>query len=419
MRRSVTTRATALLSTLLLSGGLAQAADLPRRAAPLEIPVEAPGWAGFYTGFDIGYMDTRARVREPAARGNYRLTGYGGGSFIGYNWQFGQVVTGLEGIISIHETKGNLRVRRTTGAQGDHLWSADVKGRLGYSFGAFLPFVSGGYATTEFHQHSAANLFQDGDIRRHDGFTVGAGLEYALTRNISTRFEYEYARFDRQTYVHDGIAHRVGLEGHSFKGALILREGRGGAAESFLPGILPPGRGYGGVLLGYGFGETDFRRPRGARTRVDIEGGEIGIFGGYDLLLGNGFFVGYDSHVNVTDIGGRSIGPAGTIDAQILWNGATRARAGVTLGSFSPFLTGGFALAQQRLRSFATNALTNEMHYGATGGAGIDVALTDRWFTRAEYAYTAYQRANHEVDLAPSRVLTDHHELRFGIGYKL
>ena len=415
----MTSRASAVLSTLLLTGGLAHGADLPRRAAPVAIPVEAPGWAGFYTGFDFGYMDTRAHVREPVARGRYNLTGYGGGSFVGYNWQFGSVVAGLEGIISIHETKGELRPGRTTGAQGDHLWSAGLKGRLGYSFGAFLPYVAGGYATTEFHQHSAANLFQNGDIRRHDGFTVGAGLEYAWTRHISTRFEYEYANYDRKTYVHDGVAHRVGLEGHSFKGALIFREGRGGAAESLLPGILPPGRAYGGVLAGYGFGETDFRRQRGGGTRVDIDGGLGGIFGGYDLLFGNGYFVGYDSHVSVADIGGRSTGPGGAIDAQILWNGATRGRAGVTLGSFSPYVAGGFALAQQRLRSFASNALTSEMHYGATVGAGVDFALTNRWFTRAEYAYTGYVRANHEVDLAPSRVITDHHEVRFGIGYKL
>jgi outer membrane immunogenic protein len=114
------------------------------------VPLEPPGWAGFYTGFDVGYMDTRVDVREPAGRGRYNATGYGGGSFIGYNWQFGSVVAGLEGIISIHETKGELRPSRTTGAQGDHLWSAGVKGRLGYSFGAFLPYVAGGYATTEF-----------------------------------------------------------------------------------------------------------------------------------------------------------------------------------------------------------------------------------------------------------------------------
>lgn len=408
-----------MLSTILLTGGLAQGADLPRRALPVIAAPEVLGWAGFYTGTDFSYMDTRAQVREPGARGRYNLTGYGGGSIIGYNWQFGSVVAGLEGIISIHETKGNLRIGPTTGAQGDHLWSAGFRGRLGYSFGAFLPYVTGGYATTEFHQHSAANLFQDGDIRRHDGFTVGAGVEYAWTRHISTRFEYEYSNYDRKNYVHDGIGHGVSLEGHAFKGALILREGRGGPAESLLPGILPPGRGYGGVLVGYGFGETDFQRQRGGRTRVDIDGGEGGIFGGYDLLFGNGYFVGYDSHVNITDIGGRNTGAGGTIDVQVLWNGATRARAGVTLGSFSPFVAAGFALSQERLRSFATNALTNEMHYGATVGAGVDYALTDRWFTRAEYAYTGYKRANHEVDLAPSRVVTDHHEVRFGLGYKL
>lgn len=414
----MTFRAGVVLSTVLLTGGLAHGADLlPRRAVPVAA---APilGWEGFYTGFDVSYMDTRAQVREAFARGRYNLTGYGGGSFIGYNWQFGSVVAGVEGIISIHETKGDLRRGPTTGAQGDQLWSAGVRGRLGYSFGAFLPYISGGYATTEFHQHSPV-LFQDGQINRHDGFTVGAGLEYAFTRHISARVEYEYAHFDPKTYVHDGIGHRVSLEGHSIKGALILREGRGGPSESFLSGILPPGRGYGGVLVGYGFGESDFQRQRGGRTRVDVEGVEGGIFGGYDFLFGNGTFVGYDSFVNISDIGGRNTGPGGTIDVQLLWTGATRARAGVTYGAVSPFLAAGFALAQERTVSVASGALSNEMHYGGTVGAGLDIALGERWFTRAEYAYTAYMSNKPKVDLTINKLTTDHHEVRFGLGYKL
>jgi hypothetical protein len=219
--------------------------------------------------------------------------------------------------------------------------------------------------------------------------------------------------------VHDGIGHRVGLEGHSFKGALILREGRGGPAESFLPGILPPGRGYGGVLAGYGFGETDFRRARGGRTRVDIDGGLGGIFGGYDLFFGNGYFVGYDSHVAIADIGGRSTGAGGTIDAQILWSGATRARAGVTFGSFSPFLAGGFALAQQQLRSFGSNALTVEMHYGATAGRRHRLRHHRKLVHPGRIRLHGVSAREPRGRSGAEPRHTDHHEVRFGIGYKL
>ncbi len=411
-------RAAFLVSVAALGAGFAQAADMPPQGALPGAAAPVLTWDGFYTGFDFGYQHTRARVREPSARGRYPLDGYGGGSFIGRNWQFGSVVAGLEGYINIYETKGDLRIGPTTGAQGDHLWSAGVKGRLGYSVGAFLPFVTAGIATTEFHQHSAIR-FQDGDVRQHHGVTAGAGLEYAWTPGISTRIEYEYSGFGRKTYLHDGVPHRVSLDGHAFKAALVLRESRDGPATGFLSALLGPGRGYGGVLAGYSWGESDFKRPGGARTRIEIDGGEAGIFGGYDLLFAGGWFVGYDSFVNLSSVSGRGAGAAGPIAIDILWSGATRARAGISWGAFSPYLAGGFALAQEEATSVATGERSLEMHYGATIGAGIDYALTDRWFTRAEYAYTSYQRNRPKLDSAVNGLTTDQHRVQFGLGYRM
>lgn len=92
-----------------------------------------------------------------------------------------------------------------------------------------------------------------------------------------------------------------------------------------------------------------------------------------------------------------------------------RARAGYTLGSFMPFVTGGLALAQYQLNNTATLVITevdadptsapvlpainpfgvpvtltsrnSGVAYGFAGGAGVDVALTENVFLRGEWQY--------------------------------
>ncbi len=398
--------------------GSAMAADLPSRAAPI-FPVAAPllqPWDGFYSGFGIGYMWSRVSVRQPAASGSYDLDGTTGIRFIGRDWQFGQVVAGLQAEIGIHETKGRLGAGPVLfGAQSDQLWSAGFKGRVGYAFGMILPYVSLGVGTTQLHQHSAVD-FADGDVNRHLGFTAGAGVDIAWTPGFTTRLEYEYGDYGRETYFHDGIANRVDLTTHTVKLAAIFREVPGTGPG----GTLAPGRGgsYAGVMAGYTLADTALRRPGGARTSSEPDGFEAGLFSGYDLRLGT-VFVGFDGTFMGSDVTGRGTGAAGPIRTDILWSGTTRGRFGGTFGAFSPYIAAGFALAQVETVSLASGNLDIGMVYGGTAGIGVDYAITDRWFTRAEYSYTSYARSKPRLYGVSNRRDLDRHDIRFGIGYRL
>ncbi len=406
------------MGAAMLLSGAALAADLPARAAPpppVPAIVAVQTWDGFHAGTGIGFMWTRAVTRQGGGLRRYDLDGTTSVTSLGRDWQFGSVVAGLQGELGFHETKGRLGTAARLGVQGDHLWTAGLKGRLGYAFGTVLPFVTLGVAGTEYNQHSLV-VNQDGDLKQHLGFTAGAGVEIAWTRGFATRFEYEYADYGRESYRHDGRNHAVELSTHAVKASAVFREVPGA-----LPGgILNPGRGgsYAGVLAGYGFGDADFSRPRGGRTGFDFDGAEAGLFSGYDLAVGP-WFVGYDSHVLASGIDGRGTGAAGPVAIDLLWTGAVRARVGTTFGAFSPYLAGGFSLAQLNAISRATGQQDAEMAYGGTGGIGVDYAITDRWFARAEYAYTRYATVEPRVDAAVNRLALDRHDIRIGIGYRL
>jgi high affinity Mn2+ porin len=77
-----------------------------------------------------------------------------------------------------------------------------VRGRAGYAFGAWLPYVTGGVAWG----HSHVNINDSGGAvvsspgQTQPGWTVGAGLEYAVSANWRARIEYDYIDLSRRTY---------------------------------------------------------------------------------------------------------------------------------------------------------------------------------------------------------------------------
>src|ERR1043166_790855 len=81
------------------------AADMPLKAPPAVVPLWT--WTGFYAGVNVGYSwgrsDTTVTVTDATtgallAVGSSRfdLTGPIGGGQIGYNWQTGNWVLGIE-----------------------------------------------------------------------------------------------------------------------------------------------------------------------------------------------------------------------------------------------------------------------------------------------------------------------------------
>jgi outer membrane immunogenic protein len=215
----------ALASTLLTSlTGLAAAADLPSRMAP---PVYAPPplpiftWSGFYAGINAGYaFDYSTRFRSvynpTGALGSSRLNddGVTAGGQIGYNYQFGAgsgIVVGLEADAAwtdLGRTRGyDLGGGFAGGLHSSLDYLGTVRGRLGYAFGQFLVYGTGGFAYGNVSNRFAVtdgltSNYDASRSRTQTGYTYGGGVEYALPTNTFLNFFHSSAVTLKVEYLH-------------------------------------------------------------------------------------------------------------------------------------------------------------------------------------------------------------------------
>jgi outer membrane immunogenic protein len=191
--------------------GAAAAADIqaarPVYKAPVLAPVPVYNWTGFYVGVNAGYSwGQQDNFIGGAPIGTNNVNGFIGGGQIGYNWQVNQIVFGLEADFQGSGQKGDGSF---TGAPGiipastftytDKLdWFGTVRGRVGYAFDRWLPYVTGGWA----YGHGSLSGAATGGVtgagsvsNTYSGWTVGGGLEYAFLNNWSAKIEYLYVDF--------------------------------------------------------------------------------------------------------------------------------------------------------------------------------------------------------------------------------
>lgn len=149
---------------LLASAGVAAAADLPNYQPPpaqsqMYSPAPAFSWTGPYVGITGGY-------------GWGSSSGWKGGAYAGYNFQVDpNWVIGLEGDVlgSSQSTNG---------------WDSSVRGRLGYAYDRYLFYGTGGVAFGDIKNNGAS--------KTRTGWTVGAGIEAALSSHVTGRVEFRY-----------------------------------------------------------------------------------------------------------------------------------------------------------------------------------------------------------------------------------
>jgi outer membrane immunogenic protein len=182
----------------VLTAGAAIAADIPsRRAAPLAPIYNAPAftWTGLYVGANAGYSFGRftrdGRLFEDP-------NGISGGGQIGYNYQIGQFVVGLEADLQAADLKANGGLTLPAGSSAKVDYFGTVRGRLGITaFERALIYVTGGYA---YGQGKLSIPLRGSDDNMHSGYALGAGVEYALTNNWTVRGEYMYVDLTEKTY---------------------------------------------------------------------------------------------------------------------------------------------------------------------------------------------------------------------------
>jgi len=186
MRNTLSIRRTAALMSVAVAA----------LAAPHAAAAPVATWQGFYLGISGGYADHRARFGDPQYDWNgagpfYFSDGAVYGGQVGYNWQAGSLVYGLEADFTKTWIDGG------NDCCGHSInWLASVRGRAGLT--AFdnrtLFYVTGGAAWADI-DYSSSGTHSD----THFGWVAGAGVERALTSNLSARVEYLYYGFDGVT----------------------------------------------------------------------------------------------------------------------------------------------------------------------------------------------------------------------------
>lgn len=211
-----------LIASVIAGAAVAALAAAPSRAADLGpaappqtyVAPPAPSaydWTGFYVGINGGYGWGRFPNNGGAALGNAG-GGLVGGT-LGYNWQFGQFVAGLETDLDWADVSDR---DAATGAHARLNYEGTVRGRLGYAFDRILLYGTGGFAYggVKVGAPGVGNITQTGT-----GWTIGGGIEYAVWRNLSAKIEYRYTDLGRNSY---NFAAPVGTVRAGYRGSQVL-----------------------------------------------------------------------------------------------------------------------------------------------------------------------------------------------------
>ncbi len=187
------------------STGAASAAPLP--ATPLDAQ-----WGGFYAGGELGgawsrfdwsatnanYFNTLGPILLGTAFDQSAKGSVIGGGFIGYNFQSGPWVYGIEfsgSASGLAVTSASPYFPATDTYTSKVKWLATVTGRVGYAWDRWLVYVKGGWAGGDMQftiYDSAAGVRADTDTWAN-GWTVGVGADYMLTNRVALGVVYDYA----------------------------------------------------------------------------------------------------------------------------------------------------------------------------------------------------------------------------------
>ncbi len=182
----------------------ALAADLPRRSeAPFySAPPPLFTWTGFYAGINGG-VGLGGFTRGGGTYFGGASGGLAGGT-IGYNYQGGPIVVGIEADVDWADVNGSNTPFFGVSGKSTVDELNTVRGRLCYAYDRTLFFVTGGYAGGSVSGNvanfaSSPNLLIN-ESHYLNGYAIGAGVEYSVTPRVSVKAEYLFTSLQPNTY---------------------------------------------------------------------------------------------------------------------------------------------------------------------------------------------------------------------------
>jgi outer membrane immunogenic protein len=192
------------------AGALAGTALLTNQQKPTS------DWSGFYLGGHLGCawggqtwtsLDNNAFANAGDAF-SFTNDSWVAGVQLGYNWQFGKWVVGLEGTYS----GGDFKDETTGAGLGfNYRLTSDISdiltltARAGYAIDPrLLGYVKAGFASAEMEVKGFADsggaTGSASASSRHNGYALGAGLEYLATNNIVLGLDYTFIALEDKDY---------------------------------------------------------------------------------------------------------------------------------------------------------------------------------------------------------------------------
>ncbi len=246
----------------IAAASAAQAADvvIPRETAPAVITAApAYSWTGFYLGAQIGGRSMKSdKGSSTLGWHDLKLSGMLGGLYTGYNVDLGNgVIFGLDTDVSfigkkdtidgitmvvgqatgksleeINKLLNDAKIKKNDGLEVAALdeykesitmkekWSGATRVRIGFATDRIMPYIAGGVAYTQMQGISALEVKKDANAGKdankviasgnvYDetktlvGFTLGAGVDFAMTDNVLLRAEYRYSDYGKKKYFKD------------------------------------------------------------------------------------------------------------------------------------------------------------------------------------------------------------------------
>ncbi|AQX28220.1 MULTISPECIES: outer membrane protein [unclassified Bartonella] len=241
----------------LLSVSVAQAADfvIPYQSSTVPPVISLPpfSWTGFYFGGHVGgfegpnasyYLSPRGEKKEFLFKNNssLKLSGVIGGLYAGSNVDINNgLVVGFDTDINWSSAKDTksidvnnfltlLKKRIDTNnivspieeflglkQTVEQKWVGATRIRVGFGFDRVMPYFAGGVAYTHLKNsyilEAAAQLLKNKVLPQSEsdfssiseektmiGFTVGGGLDLAMTDNLILRAEYRYSDFNKKKF---------------------------------------------------------------------------------------------------------------------------------------------------------------------------------------------------------------------------
>lgn len=223
-----------MMFLLIGAPGVAAAADMAVKAAPMAPPVALYNWTGFYLGINGGGGWGRTSHTDTLGLTTGRFDQSGGliGGTAGFNWQVSRVVFGIEGDWDWSDINGSIALPGLClgGSCFTNLRQfGTLRGRVGYAWNQWLFYGTGGAAFGDVRagQDGCPVGFCGSNTRT--GWTAGAGIEVGFAQNWSAKVEYLHFDLGSKATYTPAIPVSVDERGDIVRAGINYRFNWGGA----------------------------------------------------------------------------------------------------------------------------------------------------------------------------------------------